>query len=226
MVARKLCPANGQNKTLNWQRVSAFVALILLIVLPTLAMANEFMATGSYTGDGLESQTISGLGFEPGFVMIKTAAAKRSFAKTTAMPGDLSKNLAKNDALKSGYINSLNLDGFTVGNKAEVNELGVEYYWVAMMSRDGSLEIGEYTGDGADFREIPLNNMYPVAGLIMSSEGELPVYRHKDMESLEGYALDGSGQVDNSFAYFGLNQFTIRTGNQVNKNGVTYYYIT
>lgn len=201
-------------------------ALMLILIQPTLAQAEDFLATGSYTGDGQSSQVITGIGFQPDLVMVKSSAAKNSHIRTSSMPAGLSKHLAKADELKTEEIVSLDSDGFTVGNKNDSNEAGVEYFWVAMIARDGAMEVGQYTGDGSDFREIPLSNMFPDAALILSSETNLPVFRHTDMDIFKGHALDGSGEVADSFAFFGENKFTIRTANEVNQLGTTYHYIS
>lgn len=217
----------GIKKTIrsSWVRFSTAVAIILLINLPAGAMADDFLATGTYIGDGSASQAITGVGFQPDLVIVKSPESKHSHIRTSSMPAGLSKHLAKADELKTDEIVSLDSDGFTVGDKNDSNASGVEYHWIAMIAREGTMEIGQYIGNGGIFREISLSNLSPDAALIMSSNRKLPVFRHTEMNTFDGFALDGSGEVSSSFAYFTDNGMVILSGDEVNKNGDTFYYV-
>ncbi len=217
---RKLNPRNFMRYRILW---TLTISLCVLII-PVKGLADEFIATGTYTGNGSNSHAINGLGFQPEFVIVKSANSNYSFAKTKDMIAGEAKNLASNEAAQQGYITALNGDGFTLGPNPEVNETGVEFYWVAMRSRSGALEVGEYTGDGGFFRKVSLSNVTPDAVLVMSGERALAVYRHGDM-GYKAYALDGSGEVDNSIAFFIENGFYVSNGESVNKDGDPYYYV-
>ncbi len=202
------------------------LAVSILAILPTLALADDYLATGFYTGNGNATQSITGLNFQPDLVIVKSSEAKHAHIRTSNMPAGKSKHLAKGAPLRDDEIVSLDPDGFTVGDKNDSNDDGVQYHWVAMIARDGTMEVGTYTGNGNDFREVGLENMFPDAVLVMSAQNEYPVFRHTDMDNFTGYTLDGGGEVANTFAFFGDNKFTIRTAKEVNQTGHSYYYVT
>lgn len=119
--------------------------------------ANFQMKSGYYTGNG-SSLSITGLGFQPELVIVKssTTAGVGAF-KTSAMP-------AANTAFFSGAADntsslmSLDSDGFTVGTLGALNNLNILYYWVAFAGSDcsvtGNFCVGQYTGDGVATQTI------------------------------------------------------------------------
>jgi len=76
--------------------------------------------TGTYTGDGAATQSITGLGFQPDavFVLKQTTSGKNSGIKTDQ--DGLNASWGRRDASRQGYatthIVSLDADGFTVGD--------------------------------------------------------------------------------------------------------------
>jgi hypothetical protein len=82
------------------------------------------MAVGTYTGNGI-SQSISGVGFLPAYVIVKnhnTTTARRPLQKpkTLADPKSLTFDLVTTNA--STGITALQSDGFQVGSAVEANE--------------------------------------------------------------------------------------------------------
>jgi uncharacterized repeat protein (TIGR01451 family) len=121
-----------------------------------VAGSNYSMATGKYSGDGGPSQAISGLGFQPNFVIVKGENAATAVGKTSTMPGALSKSLGPNDQLQLDHIVSLDADGFTVGSNLTVNTLGTTYHWTAFAAGAGLMAVSSYTGNNANARTIPV----------------------------------------------------------------------
>ena len=74
-----------------------------------------YQKVGSYTGNGSSGgQTITGLGFNPRFLLVKNATSSAGWRITDSVRGDniyLYPNLANADDSSSGYI-SLITDGF------------------------------------------------------------------------------------------------------------------
>ena len=212
--------------TMSGKRSQAVLLTVLLtLVIPTVVAAQSHMANGSYSGDGSASQAIAGLGFQPDLVIIKAATAEDSYACTKDMPAGFAKNLAQALALQAGLIESLDTDGFTVGADAAVNSEGVEYYWVAMNDVGGSLETGQYVGDGAVNNTIPLTNMYADGALVMAAEAELPVFHHVDMPDWRAYGFDGGGKVNNSIGYFVQDGMVVSNSLSTNGFGKMFYYV-
>lgn len=75
---------------------------------------------GTFTGNGADNRSITGIGFQPDVVILKNrATTDAAVLRTSAMSGDLSGPLT--GATAADLIQSLDLDGFTVGTAAAVN---------------------------------------------------------------------------------------------------------
>ncbi len=121
------------------------------------------MATGTYVGDGVAGRNIIGLGFRPDAVLVKvdyndgvTPANAYAVMRTFTMPVGNSKPLPGSFTLSPNMIQSLDSDGFTLGNHPSVN-LGpgagncgtgtCTYYWTAFRA-NADVKVGFYTGNG------------------------------------------------------------------------------
>jgi len=84
---------------------------------------------GTYTGDGLDDRNITGVGFDPTFVIVMRLDGAVSIRfKTAAMGVDTKK---AEGALNPNEIQAFITDGFQVGTDASVNNSGSEYSYVA-----------------------------------------------------------------------------------------------
>ena len=119
-----------------------------------ISRANYFMKTGSYTGDGIDDKSITGLGFRPQFVIVK-GGNNRAVFKIDLMARDTTSSLNAT-ADGTNMIQELLSDGFQVGTDARVNTNGTVYYWMAFAGSSGQnyFRTFIYTGDGADDRNL------------------------------------------------------------------------
>lgn len=190
--------------------------------------ANFSMQTGYYVGNG-SSQAISGLGFQPQFVIIKSdTAAGSAVFKTSAMPAANIGFFSGTADLTSTLI-ALNSDGFTVGNNANVNSANVRYVWTAFTGSDctstGTICIGSYTGDGTNPRKIT-TGFQPSLALVKRSNTTAANFRTASMPTNTGdyfttTAENTTGGMFTSFATDGFN-----VGSAVNNvSAGVYYYI-
>ncbi len=199
-------------------------AFILVLVPATWAQAQNFMATGSYTGDANYGHAITGVGFQPDLVIIKDIAANFAMIRTSNMPAGAAKALADNASLSYDQILSLDADGFTLGNGAETNNSGHTYHWVAMRAGTGSMILGQYVGNGYGSRNIDIS-MDPQAVLIIPADGEKPVFHTQDMGYDESYPFDGGGEINRAIHYIIPYSFQIGDSYNVNRDGSIYYYV-
>ena len=86
-------------------------------------------------------------------------------------------------------IPTLGADGFTVGNDVRVNRDGTTYHYVAWNQIPGKMDVGTYTGNGADNRNIAGVGFQPDFLMVQTDDG-LPT----------GCALDGDGAIDRHLA--------------------------
>lgn len=84
--------------------------------------------TGTYTGDGTDDRGITGVGFQPVFVVIYQHSDD-----PVVLKADCDTTYAKRTGAGyvKNYIQSLDADGFTVGSANDVNQNGQTYTYVA-----------------------------------------------------------------------------------------------
>lgn len=107
---------------------------------------------GSYTGNGT-TQTISGLGFDPEAVIIKSSGNTTAFIKTSFMTGTNSRGFSSTAGFVTNAITGFGTSAFSIGANAGVNTNGTVYYFYAFKSSN-VVKIGTYTGNGAANRNI------------------------------------------------------------------------
>jgi len=136
--------------------ISTFTASLAVFSQPVKAATFQ-MQTGYYLGTGF-THTISGLGFQPDFVLVKSAVGAQSVLKTSSMPTDTTVNLIAAAVSTASFI-VLSTDGFTLnGNNGTVNAANTMYTWTAFSGSDctssGTFCVGTYTGDATVGRSI------------------------------------------------------------------------
>ena len=89
------------------------------------------VATGKYTGDGVDGKAITGAGFKPDVVIVKSGAAQQARIKTNTET-TTSSLFAGGAAEGTAGILTFENDGFTVGTHASVNNSGDTFYWIAL----------------------------------------------------------------------------------------------
>ena len=106
------------------------------LVSPLPAQAANFSTRmGYYVGTGA-SKTISGLGFQPSLVLIKSSTtAGVAVFKTSAMAANTTAYFSATADNTATSI-SLTTDGFTIGTLANVNTANVLYRWIAFSGSD------------------------------------------------------------------------------------------
>jgi hypothetical protein len=126
---------------------------VLLIILINFNLKAQTFAYGNYTGNGT-SKSISGLGFSPEAIIIKSQGAYEAVFTTTHMPAGKTKGLGTTaTALISGEVTALNSDGFTIASGNRTNNFGTQYQWIAF-NEGTNIHIGTYVGDGSPTAEV------------------------------------------------------------------------
>src|SRR5689334_6250882 len=107
-----------------------------------------YVKTGTYIGTGSQL-AITGVGFRPDAVWIKSAGATISVLRIRTMPANSSKGVPGTGVFLTNAILSEDVDGFTVDTSSTVNTLGTTYYWIAFKEEATNLKVIQYTGTGA-----------------------------------------------------------------------------
>ncbi len=86
------------------------------------------MKTGTFTGDGDPTQGITGVGFQPKVVIVwDIVSGQDAHIKTDQDAGTKDKDLGATAYTASGFIESLDADGFTVGSNFNTSSRGHVY---------------------------------------------------------------------------------------------------
>jgi hypothetical protein len=95
---------------------------------PTIVDGGEYFNSVLYTGDGAASRSITGVGFQPDWVWVKTRSVSENHNVFDAVRGvqkRLFSNLTNAEDLTSGTLTSFDSDGFSLGSNPDMNTNGV-----------------------------------------------------------------------------------------------------
>jgi hypothetical protein len=96
--------------------------------------ASAQVSVGSYTGNGVDNHSVSGIGFQPEVALVKRDDAQAAVWRPASLSGDATLRWSAT-AAASNRIQAFQADGFQVGTNAQVNTNGSTYYRLAL--RDG-----------------------------------------------------------------------------------------
>ena len=180
------------------------------------------MATGSYTGNGVDDRLIAP-GFQPDLVIVKAATAQTSVARTSTMSGDAAKPLSGATNLTANLIQSLAATGFHVGTDARVNANGTTYHWTAVKASGGAFKVGSYTGNGAASQAISAVGFQPEYAAVLGAVAQPAVQRFTGMTRAFQFNADTGGTT--RITSLDADGFTVGNSAEVNANGSTYHYV-
>ncbi len=222
-------------KKYRWVRIRRLAALLPLLVgvlapaFPALteraSAANFSMKTGYYVGTGADL-TISNLGFQPEYILIKiSSSASASFIKTKDMAGDLVMSAATSGALSGMTITST---GFSLSATAQINEANGYYYYIAFAGSDctssGTVCVSSYTGDGSGTRAIN-TGFQPSLIVAKNNSTNAMHFKTATMPSAntEFFSINAA---NTSSAFIGaISSDGFSVGSSDNTSAAVYYYI-
>ena len=89
-------------------------------------------AVSSYVGNGTDNTDITGIGFQPEWVLVVGDNTTRPVMRGSANVGDNTSVLQDGTANAGNHIQSLLSDGFQVGVSGRVNGSGITYHYIAL----------------------------------------------------------------------------------------------
>lgn len=181
------------------------------------------LATFTYTGNAADDRGITGLGFQPDYVVIKGIGNNRGFVKSSTLAGDAAWEFL-NTASAANRIQSLDADGFTVGTAA--NGSGIVYHGFAFKEVTGRIEVGTYTGNGSDNRNVTLGDAFEPALVIVRGAGayDFCFSFSSTTDSSRRWAT-GYGWNSNQIQLRLSDGFQLGSASLVNQNTITYHYL-
>lgn len=181
------------------------------------------VASGSYTGDGADNRAITGVGFQPDVVIVKSDDNSGvAEIRTSTMAGDNTKPMTGTTALTANLIQSLTSNGFTLGNDNAVNRNARAYHWTAIKSYTGHMSLGTYTGNGTS-KSITGLGFSPEYAMVLPAANTAAVQRMSAMTRTFTFGADTGSTT--GITSLDANGFSVGNSTSVNSNAATYHYI-
>ncbi|MFZ4631688.1 MAG: beta strand repeat-containing protein [Patescibacteria group bacterium] len=181
--------------------------------------------TGYYVGNG-GAKSISGLGFKPEMIIIKSnTTASAGVFKTSAMPTLNTAYLGSATADNSGASIVINSDGFSVVGTI-TNTLNVGYTWTAFAGSDcsatGTFCVGSYTGTGAA-KAVPVG-FQPNLVMVKQSTAVAANWRSSAMPANAGQYFMATTQNTAGALFTTLDATGFSVGTTNSASGGVYYF--
>jgi hypothetical protein len=183
---------------------------------------------GSYTGDGSSGRAINGVGFSPEYVAILPASNALPIQRASGMTASF--EFGAHAGSSTDRINSLDGDGFTVGNNSQVNGIGTNYHYLAFKSVAGSVKKASFTGSNspADNRSISGVGFQPAYLLIRANDtgtARRAVHRSAALDGDSTLHFDNLVNEANNIQALQSDGFEVGSDGDVNANGQTIHYL-
>jgi hypothetical protein len=180
---------------------------------------------GTYTGNGADNRNISGVGFQPDFVLVKGGSSSAFFSSASS-PADKSKGAVSASTMNANQIQAFQSDGFQLGSDSAVNTTSTVYYYIAIKCDSADSKIGSYTGSGSDNNNVTGVGFTPTFVMVWSDSNNQPWWR----TSLMGSGGDSSCRFDSDLRTDNIQAlqsdgFQLGTSSEVNGSGRTCYYL-
>jgi hypothetical protein len=195
-----------------------FTAILLLS--PLTARAAR-VASGSYTGNGADNRLITGLGFQPNFVLVQSDGGNGGVMRFEGMPEDKAA-LFGSGTLVSNTLQRFLSDGFEIGNSSRVNANGITYYWLALAGAGGEDDYLSYLGDGTDNRAIGGLNFQPDFVLVAGDAKGHPFWRTGTISGDKSLRLSGGSKTNRLQALL-ADGFEVGSAGAVNQKDKNFY---
>ena len=197
---------NGSTKTYHW------VAM----------RAGTNVKVGTYTGDGADNRNITGVGFQPDWV-ITMGDGEQDYFRPALLGGDASFTMT-GTGTATNRIQSILADGFQIGNNNNVNQSARAYYWIAF-DATSKVVANSYTGNGADNRNITGLGITPGFVWTKRSASSQGVWRTDTVVGDSTLFWGGTAPTTDRLQSIVTDGFQVGTNAQVNANAATYYYL-
>ena len=197
---------NGNGKTYYWTAMKAGVDV----------------AVGSYAGNGVDNRNITGVAFQPSWVMTM-GDGEEDYFRPALLSGDASYRMAGTNPA-TNRIQAILSNGFQVGSDQNVNQTGITYYWIAFASTS-KVVTGVYTGDGTDNRNITGLGMNPGFVWVKRFNAKIGPWRTDQVPGDRSLYWDNTSPTSDRIQSLFSGGFQVGADQEVNNNTQTYYYL-
>jgi uncharacterized repeat protein (TIGR01451 family) len=172
------------------------------------------MEVGSYIGDGTDNRNITGLGFNPSYLIVMAADGEHAMQRFGSQTGDQSLEFTNSD-LKPDRIQSFLPDGFQIGKHNTVNENGKNFHYVAWKGMSDAVASGSYQGNGSN--QDVTTGFGPAWAIIKRIGGSAGVHRHESVSGNVTFWVDDGSSFSNGILMFQPGGFRVGSADPVNR---------
>ena len=188
----------------------------------TAMKAGANVQIGTYAGNGVDNRDITGVGFQPDWV-ITMADNEQDVFRPGPIVGDNS-FLMNGSAAIADRIQAMLADGFQIGANANVNSAVRTYYWIAF-DATAKVKTGVYTGNSADNRNITGLGITPRFTWVKRGATTQAVWRTDTVVGDRTLYWGVTAAVTDRLQSLLADGFQVGTNQEVNLSGQTYYYL-
>ena len=188
------------------------------------------VSTVAWNGDGVDSRSISGVGFQPELVILfRDDSGVSNYWRTSAFTGDLAINMGQGGTF-ADIIQAFETDGFQVGVNANANVLNGSYMAACFLDNGigGRLAVGTYSGNATDSRNIVITPSFqPNFVVVKGNDAGLDAA----WRSSAAHSTDDSEHFRETAAgadriqAINSDGFQVGLNADVNASGTAYYYM-
>jgi hypothetical protein len=189
-----------------------------------LKAASDELKLGTYNGNGT-SQSITGLGFSPEYVITASVGADRAVQRFAGMSSTYRFDAATGQPTA---ITSLGADGFSVGSSTDANRNGTAYQYLAFNDTPGRVDTGSYNGNGLDNRDIGGIGFQPHYVIVRADDtvtARPGVHRPAALGGDSTLRFDANANLANAIQALQADGFQVGTDTGVNVNNVAYHHL-
>jgi len=184
--------------------------------------AGSDLHVGSYLGNGVDNRSITGVGFQPVWV-VTLGDGDDSVFRPDILAGDNSYLMTGTSRI-TNRIQAFEADGFQVGSNADVNESGTTFHYIAWAASP-QVSTGSYTGNGVDNRSITGIGFQPLMAWVKRDDSRASVWRPISAVGDRTLYWSAAASSTNRIQALQADGFQVGTNARVNTNGSTYYYL-
>ena len=181
-------------------------------------------ATGTYEGNATDNRAIT-VGFQPTLVVVRNDSVERAVYKTDQHTGENTTYFMSNVAdIATNAIQSLNVNGFTVGTRTTVNDNLDTHDWFAFKDVTNEFNVVKYTGNGANDRSITGVGFQPEVAATKESSTSSGVFRTTSHVGDSSIIVSAAGvNAVDCIQAFEADGMQVGTNGAVNGNLINYY---
>jgi hypothetical protein len=183
--------------------------------------AGTDLRVGSYVGDGTDDRSITGVGFQPVWV-VTMGDGDDSWIRPASVTGDASYPM---DGVSqfTNRIQALEADGFQIGSNANVNELATTFHYIAWKA-SANVKQATYVGNGTDNRSITGVGFQPLMVWVKRDTNNQATWRPASISGDLSLFWSGTAANSDRIQLLEADGFQVGTDEQVNTTA-TYHYI-